>query len=55
VLVVSEGNTLKKVKGKPLPLIPGMSATVDIRTGERSVPSYLVRPMMKSREALQER
>lgn len=55
VLVVSEGNTLKKVKGKPLPLIPGMSATVDIRTGERSVLSYLVRPMMKSREALQER
>jgi len=55
VLVVSERNTLKQVKGKTLPVIPGMAATVDIRTGERSVLSYLVRPMMKSREALRER
>ncbi len=55
VLVVSERNTLKKLKGKQLPLIPGMAATVDIRTGERSVLSYLVRPMLKSQEALRER
>lgn len=55
VLVVSERNSLKKFKGKPLPLIPGMAATVDIRTGERSVLSYLVRPMLKSQEALRER
>jgi len=55
VLVVSERNTLKKLKGKQLPLIPGMAATVDIRTGERSVLSYLVRPMLKSREAMTER
>lgn len=55
VVVVSERSTLKPLKGKPLPLIPGMAATVDIRTGERSVLSYLVRPMMKSQEALRER
>ncbi|MBB5206476.1 adhesin transport system membrane fusion protein [Inhella inkyongensis] len=55
VLVVSERNTLKKSQGKTLPLIPGMAAQVDIRTGERSVLSYLVRPMLKSREALRER
>lgn len=55
VVVVSERNTLKKNKGQALPLIPGMSATVDIRTGERSVLSYLVRPLLKSREALRER
>lgn len=55
VIVVSERNTLKKSKGQVLPLIPGMGATVDIRTGERSVLSYLVRPLLKSREALRER
>ena len=41
--------------GKPLPVIPGMQATVEVRTGDRSVLSYLLRPMMKSREALRER
>lgn len=54
-LVVSEKNTLRPREGQPLPLIPGMAAQVDIRTGERSVLSYLLRPMLKSREALQER
>ena len=42
-------------KGKPLPVIPGMQATVEVRTGDRSVLSYMLRPMMKSREALRER
>lgn len=54
-LVVAEKNTLKPRQGQPLPLIPGMAATVDIKTGQRSVLSYLLRPMLKSREALRER
>lgn len=54
VLVTADRNNTQ-FKGKPLPVIPGMQATVDIRTGERSVLSYLLRPMMKSREALRER
>lgn len=54
VLVSAERNNTQ-FKGKPLPVIPGMQATVDIRTGDRSVLSYLLRPMMKSREALRER
>jgi len=53
-IVASERNTLV-MKGKPLPVIPGMAATVEIKTGERSVMSYLLRPMLKSREALRER
>ncbi|MCV2357244.1 HlyD family type I secretion periplasmic adaptor subunit [Paucibacter sp. B2R-40] len=52
--VAAERNNLR-FKGKTLPVIPGMTATVEIRTGERSVLSYLVRPMMKSQEALRER
>lgn len=54
-LVVSERNTLRPRQGEPLPLIPGMAATVEIKTGQRSVLSYLLRPMLKSREALRER
>ena len=41
--------------GKPLPVRPGMTASVEVRTGERSVLSYLLRPMMKAREAFRER
>jgi adhesin transport system membrane fusion protein len=32
-----------------------MSGTADVRTGERSVLSYLLRPLMKSQEAFRER
>jgi len=42
-------------KGKPLPVLPGMTATVDMRTGERSVLNFLLRPMLKSKEAFRER
>lgn len=54
-LVVSQKNSLKPRRGEPLPLIPGMAATVEIKTGQRSVLSYLLRPMLKSQEALRER
>ena len=52
---VSADRNNTRFQGKPLPVIPGMQATVEIRTGDRSVLSYLLRPMMKSREALRER
>lgn len=40
---------------KPLQVLPGMSGNADIRTGERSVLSYVLRPLMKSQEAFRER
>ena len=41
---------------KPLPIIPGMTATVDIRTGEKTVFQYLMKPILKARQsALRER
>jgi adhesin transport system membrane fusion protein len=40
---------------KSLPIIPGMTATVEIRTGEKSVLDYLLKPVLRSREALRER
>ena len=41
--------------GKPLSVLPGMTGTVEIRTGQRSVLAYMLRPMMKSQEAFTER
>lgn len=38
-----------------LPVIPGMTGTVDMRTGERTVLSYLLRPLLRSQEAFRER
>ncbi len=41
---------------KPLLIIPGMIATVDILTGQKSVLDYLLKPVLKARtEALRER
>jgi membrane fusion protein, adhesin transport system len=54
VVITAERNNLK-YRGEKLPVIPGMTAVVEIKTGERSVLSYLLRPMMKSQEALRER
>jgi adhesin transport system membrane fusion protein len=47
-------NTLHE-KGKPLPLLPGMTGSVEVRIGERSVLNFLLRPMLKSKEAFRER
>jgi adhesin transport system membrane fusion protein len=40
----------------PLPIIPGMTATVDILTGQKTVLDYLLKPILKARDrALRER
>ncbi len=41
--------------GKPLTVLPGMVGTAEIRVGQRSVLSFLLRPMMKANEAFTER
>ena len=41
---------------KPMPIMPGMLATVDIRTGQKTVLHYLLKPIIKTKEtALRER
>ena len=50
----SDVSTLK-AKGKPLSVMPGMTATIEIRTGERSVLQFLLKPVLKSQEAFRER
>ncbi len=40
----------------PLPITPGMTATIDILTGEKSVLSYIAKPLLKVKaEAFRER
>ena len=54
VMVRVDSNTLHE-KGKPLPVLPGMTGSAEVRIGERSVLNFLLRPMLKSKEAFRER
>ena len=47
---------LRDKDGKPLPIIPGMTATVEMLTGHKTVLEYLLKPLLKTRDtALRER
>jgi len=55
VLVRTQSATLEH-QGKQLPIIPGMTASVDILTGKKTVLDYLLKPVLKTRErAMRER
>lgn len=47
VQILTEENALKR-KGEVLPIIPGMIASVDILTGEKTVMEYLLKPFIKT-------
>lgn len=53
-LVQADSATLDP-SGRNLPVLPGMTGTVEVRTGQRSVLSFVLRPMLKSQEAFRER
>ena len=55
VIVTTDKNTLKDKNGKDMPIIPGMIASVDIKTGEKTVFQYLVKPITRLKQALRER
>jgi len=49
-------SALHDKRGNILPIIPGMLATVDILTGEKSVLDYILKPILKTKQqALRER
>ncbi|MGA1316257.1 MAG: HlyD family type I secretion periplasmic adaptor subunit [Rubrivivax sp.] len=55
-LVRADRNSLNPGRdAKRLDVLPGMTGMADIRTGERSVLSFVLRPMLKSQEAFRER
>lgn len=53
-LVEADPATLKKA-GQLLPVLPGMLGSVEIRTGQRSVLGFVLRPMLRSQETFRER
>ncbi|MFF2324024.1 HlyD family efflux transporter periplasmic adaptor subunit [Agrobacterium sp. NPDC058088] len=55
VFIKTEKDALVNTAGREFPIVPGMVATVDIHTGEKTVLEYLVKPFNKAREALRER
>lgn len=42
-------------KGQTFPVMPGMMANVEIRTGEKTVAEYIFRPIKRIKEALREK
>jgi adhesin transport system membrane fusion protein len=54
-VVKTKTSTLKSPNGELLPIIPGMQAQVDIKTGQKTVLSYLFKPILRAREAFRER
>ncbi len=55
ILVETSSSGLTDSNGNPLEITPGMTATVDIRTGEKTVFQYLIKPITRMKQALQER
>lgn len=55
ILVETEGNYITDKNGERLEISPGMTATVDIRTGEKTIFQYLIKPITRMKQALQER
>jgi membrane fusion protein, adhesin transport system len=53
-LISADASSLR-AEGRPLPVLPGMTGSVEIRTGQRSVIGFLLRPMLKTQEAFRER
>lgn len=55
VFIRTESDALVNQAGVRFPIVPGMIATVDIRTGSKTVMDYLVKPLNRASEALRER
>lgn len=55
VYIRTNTNHLENKQGKKFPIFPGMIATVDIKTGSKSILDYLLKPLNKAKEALRER
>lgn len=55
ILVQTNNNSLRDKNGKEMPIIPGMVATVDVKTGEKTVFQYLIKPITRMKQAMSER
>ena len=55
VYIRTDSDKLRNAAGQEFNITPGMVATVDIRTGSKTVMDYLIKPFNKAKEALRER
>lgn len=55
VFIRTEQDSLQNKAGKQYAIVPGMIATVDIRSGEKTILDYLIKPLNRAKEALRER
>ncbi|WP_247309582.1 HlyD family efflux transporter periplasmic adaptor subunit [Ralstonia pseudosolanacearum] len=55
VYALTQHAYLETKDGKRHPILPGMVATTEIRTGRRTVLDYLIKPLNRAAEALRER
>ncbi|MCE4070310.1 MULTISPECIES: HlyD family type I secretion periplasmic adaptor subunit [Pseudomonas] len=55
VFIRTDVDHLTNKDGKRFDIVPGMIATVDIHTGNKTILDYLLKPLNKAREALRER
>lgn len=55
VYIRTTSNHLLNKQNRSFPIFPGMIATVDIKTGNKTVLDYLLKPLNKTKEALRER
>nr|WP_282556917.1 HlyD family efflux transporter periplasmic adaptor subunit [Providencia heimbachae] len=55
IIVETETNYLLDKNNQKMDIIPGMIASVDIKTGEKSVFDYLIKPITRMKQALSER
>ena len=52
VYIRTDSNHLTNKQGQEFPVFPGMIATVDIKTGSKTILDYLLKPLNKAKEAL---
>ncbi|MBZ6385775.1 MULTISPECIES: HlyD family type I secretion periplasmic adaptor subunit [Pantoea] len=55
VFIRTETDYVQNKAGRRFSISPGMVSTVDIKTGEKTVMDYLVKPFNRAKEALRER
>ncbi|WGE84684.1 HlyD family type I secretion periplasmic adaptor subunit [Actinobacillus equuli] len=55
ILIETNESKIFDKNGNPLDITPGMTATVDIRTGEKTIFQYLIKPITRMKQAMQER
>ncbi|HAB6108212.1 HlyD family efflux transporter periplasmic adaptor subunit [Salmonella enterica subsp. enterica serovar Dublin] len=55
VFIRTHQDYLQNKSGRRFSIVPGMIATVDIKTGEKTIVDYLIKPFNRAKEALRER